>query len=128
MSRPASSGFTLLETVVAMSVLAIALMSILGSMVNAHNITKQAESEALALEEVENLIEWFQTIPYEDVLSYNGQGFGVHPLEPPAGREVIQVGVTNIGTGYEMTFDVEWKDGAGWHQLRIVYFHIERGA
>ncbi|GEM_PF-2887031 len=93
MSR-ADRGFTLLEVVIALGVIAVALMGSLSLLLLTHRHNTSTNETATAYKACQEMMEKLRTMTYDQVKAQNGVGFvatKLHPTQP-----VGSVAVTDV--------------------------------
>jgi Tfp pilus assembly protein PilV len=155
--RPLRSGMTLIETVIAMSVLVVGTLSVFDSLLTARKVNDRATNTALAYQEIQAQIETMQNMPYVDVWQkFSGIGFQVAGLQAqktttaaglvkfdnrlPVGTvtrlsnaNFYDTSATNpnafdtSNTYLPLRFRVEWKDDLGDTAVEIIYVLVYRG-
>jgi prepilin-type N-terminal cleavage/methylation domain-containing protein len=124
------SGFTLIEVLIALSIIAIALSAYCSSIFGAQQTQNRSISQSRALEQIQKVIEQIQNTNYASVqTSWDGQSFTVPGLAPQAGRttectvNVISPQVNKI----PLRITVSWLDIQGPASISVVYVHTNRG-
>lgn len=120
------SGVTLLELVIASSVLAIAFVLIMGGLISTSETNAISEDQALASAQAESVIEEIQGLPYEDLLAYqppNLQTLGANStlqvvcLDKGGNQVTLPVDVDTFAgplpNPTQVTVTVQWTDRRG---------------
>lgn len=127
-SRPSQAGFSLLEVMIAMAVMAIAISSIFGAMGTASQISEAATNRDNALKQIQNVIEKIKPTAFDNLNGHEGW-FDVAGLSAPPGRQrVMQVWPVDEG-GTNATdrlrhnrLRCEWIDLSGVQFYEIEYY------
>ena len=132
MSRPFStSGFTFLEIMVGMTILALGLVATTSAMFTAINANDQTHERNLALQAMESKLEDILTSNFDDVPNWAG-AYGIPGLDLPPDStqaDVLQIdigsyeGDTNLHL-IEMT--AEWARRSGSQSTSMQYIHYRR--
>ena len=137
---------TLIETMIAMSVLVVGLMGVFSAFVTSKNVNERAQNQALAYQEIQAQIETVQYLPFISVLqNFKGYSFAVFGLRHSianrscgtvtrlANPDVYSVAATNpnrfpnTASSLPMRFRVEWADSQGPGAVEVVYVLTFRG-
>jgi uncharacterized protein (TIGR02598 family) len=78
----AEGGFSLLEVMIAMAVLAIAMAGILGLLLVTHQHNQSASETTMAYKACQEVMEQLQGMTYDEVLAQNGVTFAAKKLHP----------------------------------------------
>jgi Tfp pilus assembly protein PilV len=143
----ASAGTTLIETLIAMSVLIIGLTSVFDCMITANRVNQRATNQARAYEEIQAQIETFQIVAFTDMRrSFKGYHFTVVGLIPPTGFvktgsvtradrlfTTANASVTTNEFGITETkmpirFRVDWIDDQGPAFVEVAYVFTDRNS
>jgi prepilin-type N-terminal cleavage/methylation domain-containing protein len=131
-----SRGLSLVEVMVALSILVVGLMSVMGAMTTANEVKNRQRSQGLALEAVQAEIEKLQALSYNEVaakipLAPVGITFPVSGLRLFSGDSMagsITRQVDSISNLQHLTFTVRWVDVQGPGSISIDYYHTNRGS
>jgi hypothetical protein len=147
------SGLTLLETIIALSVLVIGMFALFDAQVTAQRTHERTANMGRAYQEIQAQIETVQYLPFATVRdSFKGASFSVAGLTPPftsaTERRSMCGTITKVANPdpYDPTlgpgnpnrfapkdeqlplrFRVEWVDNAGMAEVEVVYVLAFRG-
>ncbi|MBA2481831.1 MAG: prepilin-type N-terminal cleavage/methylation domain-containing protein [Planctomycetes bacterium] len=141
------AGVTLIETMVALMILAIGLSAVFGAMLAAKKTNDKATSRALAFQEIQAQIETHQFIPFRSIiLNFKGTAFDVKGLKPPSNRSSVGTvsrlsnpnpydatlspnpnAFNSSETKLPLRFRCEWDEGEGPMSVEVVYVVTYRG-
>lgn len=129
------SAFSLLEVMMAVSVLVIALMAIFSAIGTAAQTNRTTADEILVLEAIEAAIEEIQTVSYTMSLRFDGTSYTVPGVEGANGDEaVVRISIDEIVDGagdptgaLDVTIDADWLDMQGPRSHMVRYIHTIRG-
>lgn len=130
MLRASTHGFTLLEIMVGMSILALGLMVTTSSLVTAFDSRDITTDRDLALVEMEGTLEDILTHLYADIDDFEGF-YPITGLTPPEGRdEVLEVRMEDqagVGRISRITLEATWDRRGTTYTETLVYIHTNRG-
>ncbi|MDA3959880.1 MAG: prepilin-type N-terminal cleavage/methylation domain-containing protein [Planctomycetota bacterium] len=130
MRHPTQDGFSLLEVMVGMSILALGLMASTASMVTAINAKDTTADRDLALVAIEGTLEDILTNQFYNTGDFAGF-YPVLGLTPPEGRSnVIEVKVeeqNGNGDILRITLEAQWLRRETINTQTLVYLHTNRG-
>ena len=116
------SGFTLLESVIALGILAFGILSVAGALITSIKFSRQSRSLTQAMNLAEQQIELFQSMPAADVLiAASVTSDPLNPIDPSPGDAdtrtftrswTIQDAAVEAGV-ISMTVLVNWVDETG---------------
>lgn len=143
----ARSGLTLVETVIALVIVVIGVITTFDALLTSKKTHERATNQALAYQEIQAQIETLQYMPFVTIRqSFKGIGFDVRGLRPPAGRTSCGT-VTRLANPdpYSQTMSpnpnvfgqtdntlplrirVEWEDSSGPASVEVAYVLAYRG-
>ncbi len=118
--RQGRSGFTLLESVIALGILAFGILSVAGALMTSIKFSRQSRTLTQAMNLAEQQIELFRSMPSADVLTAAGTSTA-DPIDPdPNDADMrtftrswtIQDGVVEAGI-ISIAVQVNWVDELG---------------
>lgn len=141
------SGFSLIEVMIAMVILAVGLSTLFDSLVTSKRVNDRATNQARAYEEIQAQIESFQYLPFDSVRrDFKGIAFEVRGLRPQRGSVTCGTITRVSNTTPESTatspnpnkflltdnvlplrFRVAWEDENGPAAVETVYVVTNRG-
>ncbi len=149
--NPTRTGLTLIETVLAMTVLIVGTVAVFDSLLTANKANNRATNTALALQEIQAQIETMENMPFVDIwMNFKGIGFSVRGLSAPAALKAraLQCGTVTAlknadiyntsttsnknvfspsDTKLPLRFRVEWNDLSGDAAVEVIYILAYRG-
>lgn len=97
--RPLRRGMTLIEVMIAISILMIGLTVVFSSLLTARKVSEQATNMALAYQEIQAQVETYQYLPFNDLQRhFKGTSFAVKGLLAPLVPGSSSVRRTSVGT------------------------------
>ena len=124
------SGFTLVEIMIALAIIAVALSAFCGSLFTAQQVQTRTISQSRALEQIQKIIEQIQNTNYTSVQSsWDNKTFPVSGLTPQPGSttcctvNVVSPQVDKI----PLRITVSWSDLSGPGTISVIYVHTNRG-
>ncbi len=90
-SRRSQGGFSLLEIMIAMVVLAVAMFGVLGLLLVTHQHNQSTSESAHAYKSCQEIMEQLQAMSYDDMLGQNGVTFVAKKLHPNLPIGVIEI-------------------------------------
>ncbi len=139
---------TLVETMIAIMILAIGLTTVFTSLVNARRGNQVAEDQALAHQGIQAQIETYQGIPFATLRSsFRGARFAVGALTPTDGHPSVGTitgawnpdpaklapeanrvpGSPGSAERVPLRFRCEWSEGGSAMSAEVVYVFTQRG-
>jgi prepilin-type N-terminal cleavage/methylation domain-containing protein len=130
MAMKARSGFTLIEVMITLAIIAIALSAFCGSLFTAQQVQARTISQSRALEQIQKIIEQIQNTDYTSIqTSWDNQTFPVTGLTPQIGSTTCCT-VNVVNPQVEMIplrITVSWLDLEGPGSISVIYVHTNRG-
>jgi type IV pilus assembly protein PilV len=130
--RRHGSGFTLLETMIALSILAVGVLGATLGQIAALKNSSASRKHSLGLQLAQQQLEIFQTMPASDVLAMTGNGTypndPSNPIDPDPGDQTtmafdrswtIESNTPETGL-MRLTVSVSWTDSLGQTQTDLV--------
>ena len=125
MKHRREAGFSLLEVVIALAIIAIALLGIVSTFVHSINMGESEREQQIAKQAASKKIEEIRTATFDTLYAtYNGDTFAVDKLVHaggPGGKGLGTVAVDNTNADLlEIQVTVQWKGilGDGTYSLR----------
>ncbi len=143
----ARDGMTLVEVVMAMTIMVVGLFTVFDSLVTSQHVNDRATNQALAYQEIQAQIETVQYLPFVTVAQdFKGLSFAVKGLRVAVGSPSVGT-VTNLAnpnpedttlapnpnlfpanaTKLPLRFRAHWVDAEGDAIVEVVYILVYRG-
>lgn len=90
-SRHSQGGFSLLEIMIAMIILAVAMLGVLSLLLVTHQHNQSTSETALAYKSCQEIMEQLQGMNYDDMLAQNGVTFVAKKLHKDLPIGIIEV-------------------------------------
>lgn len=131
MRKPSTAGFTMIEVMIAVTILSIAAFALFSAMGTSTKLSQFTQERSRVMQEMENLIEEIQSITLEQVAEdYHGTARSVWDSASPAGaQEAILISAISIDTGRltEVTLRAEWTGQSGLQSEQLIIYLTNRG-
>ena len=137
------SGFSLMEVMIALTVLVVAVLATFSGIAKAHWAAERANASSLALDAIQAQMESYQTLPFATVddlplaatspanfaTPANAVGYAIPGLQPYSGTMAGAVWREPDSTTslLHLVFQASWRDVEGPNCMRIHYYHVNRG-
>lgn len=133
--RPSTLGMSILEVMVALTILIVGVMSMMSAMATSNEVKNRARSHGLALEAIQGEIEKLQALSFNEVADKvpaapSGMAITVDGLRLPSGATSagsISREADSTSALLHLRFTVNWVDVQGPGSLQIDYYHTNRG-
>jgi len=129
-------GFSLVEVMVAMTILVVGIMTLMGAMSTSNEVKNRAISQGLALEAVQAQIEKLQAMSFTQAagavprapsgIAFPVSGLVLRPEDGAAGSISLQTDST--GNLLHFTFSVNWVDVQGPVSYSVDLYLTNRGS
>ncbi len=105
-------GLSIIEVVIAFSILMMVVLSQITAMYQAHTLAVHTHNRDLVLTQIDTLMEEIQAAPFVSIAAYHGAGYSVAGVNVGTAQSaVVEVSAVLLAVGmYQITITGNWDD------------------